>query len=94
MPTGQKRATDLITDVCEPPGGCWELNSGPLEKQPVLLTSEPSLAFPPLFFFFLSFFLSFSFRDRVSLCSPGCPGAHSADQAGLELRDPPVSAWG
>ena len=24
------------------------------------------------------------FRDRVSLCSPGCPGTHSVDQAGLE----------
>jgi hypothetical protein len=38
------------------------------------------------FFFFLIF------RDRVSLCSPGCPGTHSVDQAGLELRGPPVSA--
>jgi hypothetical protein len=28
----------------------------------------------------------------VSLCSPGCPGTHSVDQAGLELRDPPASA--
>jgi hypothetical protein len=33
-----------------------------------------------------------SFRDRVSLCSPGCPGTHSVDQAGLELRNPPASA--
>ena len=32
------------------------------------------------------------FRDMVSLCSPGCPGIHSVDQAGLELRNPPVSA--
>jgi hypothetical protein len=32
------------------------------------------------------------FRDRVSLYSPGCPGTHSVDQAGLELRDPPASA--
>ena len=24
-------------------------------------------------------------RDRVSLCSPGCPRKHSVDQAGLEL---------
>jgi hypothetical protein len=24
--------------------------------------------------------------DRVSLCSPGCPGAHFVDQTGLELR--------
>ncbi|CAO2601830.1 hypothetical protein LEMLEM_LOCUS10924, partial [Lemmus lemmus] len=39
----QKRAPDLITDGCEPPCGCRELNSGPLEKQAVLLTPEPSL---------------------------------------------------
>jgi hypothetical protein len=26
------------------------------------------------------------FRDRVSLCSPGCPGTHFVDQAGLELK--------
>jgi hypothetical protein len=32
------------------------------------------------------------FRDRVSLCSPGYPGTHSVDQAGLELRNPPASA--
>jgi hypothetical protein len=32
------------------------------------------------------------FRDRVSLCSPGSPGTHSVDQAGLELRNPPASA--
>jgi hypothetical protein len=35
---------------------------------------------------------SFSFRDRVSLCSPDCLGPHSVDQAGLELRNPPASA--
>jgi hypothetical protein len=28
----------------------------------------------------------------VSLCSPGCPGTHSVDQAGLELRNAPASA--
>jgi hypothetical protein len=31
------------------------------------------------------------FRDRVSLCSPGCPGTHSVDQADLELRNLPAS---
>jgi hypothetical protein len=30
------------------------------------------------------------FQDRVSLCSPGCPGTHSVDQAGLELRNLPA----
>jgi hypothetical protein len=32
------------------------------------------------------------FLNRVSLCSPGYPGAHSVDQAGLEFRNPPSSA--
>jgi hypothetical protein len=41
--THQKRASDPITDGCKPPCGCWELNSGPLEEQSVLLTTEPSL---------------------------------------------------
>ena len=31
-------------------------------------------------------------RDRVSLCSPGCPGTHSVDQVDLELRNAPGSA--
>ncbi|KAH0505040.1 Cytochrome b-c1 complex subunit 7 [Microtus ochrogaster] len=43
MPAGQKSAPDLIIDGCESPCGFWELNSGPLEEQAVLLTSEPSL---------------------------------------------------
>jgi hypothetical protein len=34
----------------------------------------------------------FFFRDRVSLCGPGCPGTHSVDQAGLKLRNLPASA--
>ena len=38
-----------------------------------------------------TFFLMF-FRDRVSLYSSGCPGTHFVDQAGLELRNLPVSA--
>jgi hypothetical protein len=35
--------SDLITDVCEPPCGCWDLNSGLSEEQSMLLTAEPSL---------------------------------------------------
>jgi hypothetical protein len=37
-------------------------------------------------------FLFLFFRDRVSLYSPGCPGTHSVDQAGLKLRNLPASA--
>jgi hypothetical protein len=63
--TYQKRASDPITDGCEPPCGCWELNSGPLKEQSMLLTAEPSLQPPllplplfpppPLFFLLLVF---------------------------------------
>jgi hypothetical protein len=38
------------------------------------------------------FFSFFFFQDRVSLCSPGCPGTYFVDQAGLKLRNPPASA--
>ena len=34
-----------------------------------------------------SFFVCLVFQDRVSLCSPGCPGTHSVDQAFLKLTD-------
>jgi hypothetical protein len=37
-------------------------------------------------------FVFLVFRDRVSLSSPGCPGTHSVDQTGLELRNLPASA--
>jgi hypothetical protein len=50
-------------------------------------------------FIYLSIYLSIYlfiyllvFRDRVSLCSLGCLGTHSGDQAGLELRNLPASA--
>jgi hypothetical protein len=43
LQTHQKKASGTITDGCEPPCGYWELNSGPLEEQSVLLTAEPSL---------------------------------------------------
>ena len=35
---------------------------------------------------FIYLFVVVLFKDRFSLCSPGCPGTHSVDQAGLELR--------
>jgi hypothetical protein len=44
----QKRASDLIMDGCEPPCGCWNLNSGPSEEQSVLLPAESSRQPPTL----------------------------------------------
>lgn len=32
-----------VTDDCGPPCGCWEPNLNPLQEQPVLSTTEPSL---------------------------------------------------
>ena len=42
-------------------------------------------------YFLVFFFWILFFRDRFSLCSPGCPGTHSVDQVGLKLRNPPAS---
>jgi hypothetical protein len=74
----------------------------------VFLTSEPSVQPQCLrvsivvkrhhhqgnsfFVCFLFCFVFLFFQDSVSLCSPGCPGTHFVVQAGLELRNPPVSA--
>jgi len=58
----QKRASDPITDGCEPPCGCWELNSGPLEEQSMLLTTESSLqptSAPPWLLISVLFLTSF-----------------------------------
>ena len=50
-PGGQKRAIGSpetgVIDGCEPPSWCWKLNPGPLEEQPMLLTTEFSP--PPIF---------------------------------------------
>ena len=34
-----------MTDGCKLPHGCWELNLGPLEEQPVLLMIIPTSKF-------------------------------------------------
>ena len=49
-----------------------------------------SMAFEGNFFVLFRFV----FRDRVFLCSHGCPGTHFVDQASLELRNAPISASG
>jgi hypothetical protein len=56
-PAWQQRASDPIADGCEPPCGCWELNSGPLEEQAVLLTTEPSFRSQILIFFNQTYFV-------------------------------------
>jgi hypothetical protein len=71
---GQKRVRSLetgVTDGCQVPCGCWELNLRPLEEQTVLLTGEPSLLLP------LSF-IRFVIHPSVCVCR--CHGVH------MELR--------
>jgi hypothetical protein len=43
-------------------------------------------------YLFIYLFIFIYFQDRVSLNSSGCPGTHSVDQAGLELRNLPAFA--
>jgi hypothetical protein len=50
--TCRKRGHQIpFIDVCEPPCGSWDLNSGPLVEQSVLIAVEPS--HQPLFFCFM-----------------------------------------
>jgi hypothetical protein len=42
--------------------------------------------------FVLFCFVLFCFFETGFLYSPGCPGTHFVDQAGLELRNTPASA--
>jgi hypothetical protein len=51
-------------------------------------------AFPSLVFGLVWFFVVVVFCCCCcfSLYSPGCPGPHFVDQAGLKLRNPPASA--
>ena len=66
--THQKRASDHITDGSEPPYGCWELNSGPLEAQSVLISAPAS--YLQIFIFLNSWAFS---QDHVLLTYPwGC----------------------
>jgi hypothetical protein len=61
---------------------------------PLLALVGPACSGPKDLFIYLLllFFFFLIFQDRVSLYSPGCPGTHFVDQAGLELRNPLASA--
>jgi hypothetical protein len=47
LQTLQKRESDLVTDGCELPCGCWDLNSGPSEEQSGALTHLAISPAPP-----------------------------------------------
>jgi hypothetical protein len=61
LQTHQKTVSDLITGGCEPPCGCWDLNSGPSEDKSVFLPAEPSLQ--PLIY--LSTMFSYTYLASV-----------------------------
>jgi hypothetical protein len=67
LQTHQKSALDPITVVYESPCGCWELNSGPLEEQSVLLTTKST---PCHFFKLFHLFLEFCPMNLDHIHSP------------------------
>ena len=50
MCIGVRAPGNGVTDSCELPCGCWDLNPGPLGEQPVRLTAESSLQLPIIIF--------------------------------------------
>lgn len=44
---GIRFPTGRVTEGCELPGELWELNSGPLQEQQVLIAAEPSVCPEP-----------------------------------------------
>jgi hypothetical protein len=80
----QAREIKALKEVCVGSGGREVGGWGWESNREIFLNS----------FVFLSLFLFpfWFFQDRVSLCSPGCPGIHFVDQLGLELRDLLASA--
>jgi hypothetical protein len=67
MQIHQKRASDLIKNGCEPPCDCWKLNSGQLEEQLVLLTTEPYLQ-PEKGFLMMSFKIKTMLEKAIVFC--------------------------
>ena len=72
----------------QPPLGIMKISTDTLNSIPQI--KEQLSHFCKLNFFVCSV-VSFS-KTWFSLCSPGCSGTCSIDQAGLELRDLPASA--
>jgi hypothetical protein len=45
-----------------------------------------------IYYYYLLLIMFFQVGFFCITLYPGCPGTHSVDQAGLELRNPPTSA--
>jgi hypothetical protein len=79
---GQEDVGEVEVSASESVGEAWDNQLVWLPQGPVTIYKESfpwnessSLLYYP---------------DRVSLCSPDCPGTHSVDQTGLELRNQPT----
>ena len=59
------------------------------DLEPIFKRNKMQQAF---FFVVVLFCFVFVFFETGFLCSSGCPGTHSVDQADLELRNSPASA--
>jgi hypothetical protein len=70
----------VITDSCELSCDCWELNTGPLEEQSVLLITEPSLQ--------LQFLIFLKTESLLVLLI----ALYLLDQDALSCSHPPASA--
>ena len=102
----QKKASDLLTDSCEPPCACWLLNSGPTEEQSVLLPTKPSRQ-PRQFYFSRQGFSACPELRSACLClhyyciliglflrqnlmQPRLPQTYFVAEACFELPPPPT----
>jgi hypothetical protein len=70
---------------------CVSRHQSLIKEMPYRHISAPIFCCCCFLFCFVLFCFVLFFRDRVSLCSSGCPGTHFVDLADLELRKPPAS---
>jgi hypothetical protein len=75
-------ASDLIMDGCEPPCGCWDLNSGPSEEQSVLLTAELSLQPLTIHFYFMCDVCTHTHTHTHTCISSCMPGGQRSEKDG------------
>lgn len=89
LSAGQKKASDILIDGCDPPCGCREFHSSPLEDHAMFLTAHTSICPSPAVFSLYLFVFSRQ-GYYVAFCS--CPGSSSCIPGLPETqRDPPAS---
>ena len=74
------------------PTTATEFQVGCINRTYMRAHAHTQVAAVPTLVLFVCLFVCLFFRDRVTLCSYGCPGTHFVDQDGLEFRNPSASA--